>query len=79
MEQVFGGSTAYIRCGGSIPIVNLFKQKLGIATVLPGFGLPDDQIHAPNEKLSISNYMRGIASMIQYYEGLSVSNAVSLA
>lgn len=69
MENVFGGSTAYIRCGGSIPIVNLFKQNLGIlCTVLPGFGLPDDQIHAPNEKFSISNYIRGIASLIQYYE-----------
>jgi acetylornithine deacetylase/succinyl-diaminopimelate desuccinylase-like protein len=76
MENVFGGSTAYIRCGGSIPIVNLFKQKLGIPTVLPGFGLPDDQIHAPNEKLSITNYIRGIASMIQYYELLHVPTQV---
>ena len=78
MEEVFGGSTAYIRCGGSIPIVNLFKQKLGIPAVLLGFGLPDDQIHAPNEKLSISNYMRGIASMVQYYEGLRVHLPVAL-
>jgi acetylornithine deacetylase/succinyl-diaminopimelate desuccinylase-like protein len=70
LENVFGGSTAYIRCGGSIPIVNLFKQKLGIPAVLPGFGLPDDQIHAPNEKLSISNYLRGITCMLQYYEAL---------
>jgi acetylornithine deacetylase/succinyl-diaminopimelate desuccinylase-like protein len=73
METVFGAPTAYIRCGGSIPIVNLFKEKLGIPSVLTGFGLPDDQIHAPNEKLSISNYMRGIASMIQYYESLKVA------
>jgi acetylornithine deacetylase/succinyl-diaminopimelate desuccinylase-like protein len=72
MEGVFGGSTAYVRCGGSIPIVNLFKEKLGIPSVLAGFGLPDDQIHAPNEKLSISNYIRGIDSMIQYYELLAV-------
>jgi acetylornithine deacetylase/succinyl-diaminopimelate desuccinylase-like protein len=71
MQGVFGESTAHIRCGGSIPIVNLFKQKLGINAVLAGFGLPDDQIHAPNEKLSISNYLRGIASLVQYYELLT--------
>jgi acetylornithine deacetylase/succinyl-diaminopimelate desuccinylase-like protein len=74
MESFFGGTTAYVRCGGSIPIVNLFKQKLGIPTVLAGFGLPDDQIHGPNEKLSISNYIRGISSMIKYYEMLNIQS-----
>lgn len=67
METVFGRRTAYIRCGGSIPIVGLFEKKLGIPSVLCGFGLPDDQIHAPNEKLCISNYLRGIDSLVQYY------------
>jgi acetylornithine deacetylase/succinyl-diaminopimelate desuccinylase-like protein len=79
METVFGNTTVYIRCGGSIPIVNLFNHKLGISTVMPGFGLPDDQIHAPNEKLSISNYIQGIASMVQYYEDLRISPPVSLS
>jgi len=73
LEAAFGGSTAYVRCGGSIPIVSLFEQKLGIPSVLLGFGLPDDQIHAPNEKLLISNYLRGIACMIQYYELLRIN------
>ncbi len=68
MESVFGNATTHIRCGGSIPIVNLLSRRLGIAAVLAGFGLPDDQIHAPNEKLSISNYLLGIACMVQYYE-----------
>jgi acetylornithine deacetylase/succinyl-diaminopimelate desuccinylase-like protein len=77
MDRVFGGSTVYIRCGGSIPIVNLFKQKLGVPAVLPGFGLPDDQIHAPNEKLCIANYIRGISSMIEYYELLATSTNVA--
>ena len=70
LESAFGGSTAFIRCGGSIPIVSLFEQKLGVPSVLVGFGLPDDQIHAPNQKLFISNYLNGIACMIQYYTGL---------
>jgi acetylornithine deacetylase/succinyl-diaminopimelate desuccinylase-like protein len=73
MEAVFGGQTAYIRCGRSIPIVSLFQDKLGVPAVLPGFGLPDDQIHAPNEKLFIYNYVQGIASMIQYYDLLHIS------
>ncbi len=68
LEQVFGQPTAFIRCGGSIPIVNLLEQKLKVTSVLIGFGLPDDQIHGPNEKLLISNYLRGIDSIVQYYD-----------
>jgi acetylornithine deacetylase/succinyl-diaminopimelate desuccinylase-like protein len=77
MERVFGRPAAYIRCGGSIPIVSLFERKLGIPSVLMGFGLPDDQIHAPNEKLFIPNYLRGIASIQEYYQVLSTSSFVS--
>jgi acetylornithine deacetylase/succinyl-diaminopimelate desuccinylase-like protein len=76
MEQIFGRPATYIRCGGSIPIVGLFQEQLGISSVLLGFGLPDDQIHAPNEKLSISNYLRGIASLVQYFDRLHVSEPV---
>lgn len=78
MESVFGASTAYIRCGGSIPIVGLFEKSLGIPSVLPGFGLPDDRIHAPNEKLSVSNYLRGIASLIRYYDLIGSEASVGI-
>jgi acetylornithine deacetylase/succinyl-diaminopimelate desuccinylase-like protein len=71
MERVFNRKTAYIRCGGSIPIVDLFEKQLHIPCVLLGFGLPDDHIHGPNEKLHIANYLRGIASMVQYYRCFS--------
>jgi acetylornithine deacetylase/succinyl-diaminopimelate desuccinylase-like protein len=76
MEDVFGVPTAFIRCGGSIPIVSLFEQELGSPSVLPGFGLPDDRIHAPNEKLSISNYLRGVESIIGYFERVGKSSPV---
>lgn len=76
MQSAFGGTTAFIRCGGSIPIVGLFEHKLRISSVLMGFGLPDDQIHAPNEKLLISNYLRGIVCMIQYYDALRANPIV---
>jgi acetylornithine deacetylase/succinyl-diaminopimelate desuccinylase-like protein len=71
MKHVFGRDTVYVRCGGSIPIVGLFQQSLGIPSVLMGFGLPDDNIHAPNEKLSLANYSRGIDSVIEYLNLLS--------
>ena len=68
MEKVFGNKTVYVRCGGSIPIVGLFAEKLGIPSVMMGFGLPDDNIHAPNEKMSVRNYELGIESMIGYFD-----------
>jgi acetylornithine deacetylase/succinyl-diaminopimelate desuccinylase-like protein len=68
MELVFGNKTVYVRCGGSIPIVGLFQEKLGIPGVMMGFGLPDDNIHAPNEKLSVRNYERGIESVMRYFD-----------
>ncbi len=68
MKKVFGHETVYVRCGGSIPIVGLFKEALGIPSVLAGFGLPDDNIHAPNEKMSISNIERGIDAMVEYFK-----------
>jgi acetylornithine deacetylase/succinyl-diaminopimelate desuccinylase-like protein len=70
MQKVFGRTTVYVRCGGSIPIVGLFERALGMPSVLMGFGLPDDNIHAPNEKISIENYQRGIDSMVGYFDAL---------
>jgi acetylornithine deacetylase/succinyl-diaminopimelate desuccinylase-like protein len=70
MHQVFERETVYVRCGGSIPIVGLFEKSLGIPSVLMGFGLPDDNIHAPNEKLSVSNYSLGIDAVSEYFQRL---------
>jgi acetylornithine deacetylase/succinyl-diaminopimelate desuccinylase-like protein len=68
MRQVFGKETVYIRSGGSIPIVGLFDQYLGIPSVMMGFGLPDDNLHAPNEKFHLPNFFRGIESVARYLE-----------
>ncbi len=67
MEKVFQKETVYVRCGGSIPIVGLFQEALGIPSVMMGFGLPDDNIHAPNEKMSIENYRRGIDAVAEFF------------
>ena len=68
MTEVFGNETVYIRSGGSIPIVGLFQQHVGIPSVMMGFGLPDDNIHAPNEKMHLPNFFRGIESVARYLE-----------
>jgi acetylornithine deacetylase/succinyl-diaminopimelate desuccinylase-like protein len=68
MQAVFGNETVYIRSGGSIPIVGLFDKYLGIPSVLMGFGLPDDNLHAPNEKLHLPNFYRGIEAVARYLE-----------
>ena len=70
MQQVFGKETVFIRSGGSIPIVGDFERHLKIPTVMMGFGLPDDNLHAPNEKFHIANFHRGIESIILFFEEL---------
>jgi acetylornithine deacetylase/succinyl-diaminopimelate desuccinylase-like protein len=68
MSGVFGKQTVYIRSGGSIPIVGLFEKHLGIPSVMMGFGLPDDNLHAPNEKLHLPNFYRGIEAVARFLE-----------
>jgi len=70
MKQSFGKETVYIRSGGSIPIVGVFLDALGIPSVMMGFGLPDDNLHAPNEKFHLPNYYRGIEAVAKYLEML---------
>jgi len=59
--EVFGKPAVYTRMGGSIPIVSLFMERLHAPAVLMGFGLPDDNLHAPNEKFHIPNFHRVIS------------------
>jgi len=68
LGQAFGKETVYIRSGGSIPIVGLFDQYLGMPSVLMGFGLPDDNLHAPNEKFHLPNFYQGIEAVAAYLE-----------
>jgi acetylornithine deacetylase/succinyl-diaminopimelate desuccinylase-like protein len=68
MTAVFGNKTVYVRSGGSIPIVGEFDKHLGIPSVMMGFGLPDDNLHAPNEKLFLPNFFRGIEAVGKYLE-----------
>jgi len=71
MHQVFGKETVFIRGGGSIPIVGDFERELKIPTIMMGFGLPDDNLHAPNEKFHLANFYRGIESIVRFLSGLA--------
>ncbi|MGO9515518.1 MAG: dipeptidase [Candidatus Korobacteraceae bacterium] len=70
MHEVFGKDTVYIRSGGSIPIVTQFDKDLKIPSIMMGMGLPDDNLHAPNEKFHIPNFYRGIESIIRFFQKL---------
>jgi acetylornithine deacetylase/succinyl-diaminopimelate desuccinylase-like protein len=66
--EVWGKETVFIRSGGSIPIVGDFARHLGLPSVMMGFGLPDDGLHAPNEKFNLRNFELGIESLIRFLE-----------
>ena len=68
MHEVFNKDTVYIRSGGSIPIVTQFDDDLKIPSIMMGMGLPDDNLHAPNEKFHIPNFYRGIESIIRFFQ-----------
>jgi acetylornithine deacetylase/succinyl-diaminopimelate desuccinylase-like protein len=74
-RQAFGSTPVYLRSGGTIPIVRTFQDLLGISTVLMGFALPDDRIHAPNEKFHLPNFYRGIETCILFYQRLVRNSA----
>jgi len=66
MEQSFGRRTVYQRSGGSIPVVGLMQEQAGVPSVMMGFGLPDDNLHAPNEKFHLPNFYAGIETVGRY-------------
>jgi acetylornithine deacetylase/succinyl-diaminopimelate desuccinylase-like protein len=68
MHEIFKKNTVYIRSGGSIPIVTQFDKDLKIPSIMMGMGLPDDNLHAPNEKFHIPNFHRGIESIIRFFQ-----------
>ncbi len=68
MEKSFGKVPLPAKAGGSIPIVALFEQTLGLKTILMGFGLNTDQIHSPNEHYGLFNFYKGIETIPYFYE-----------
>ncbi len=68
METTFGKAPIPTRGGGSIPIVALFEEVLGVKTVMMGFGLDSDNLHSPNEHYGLFNFYKGIETIPYFYE-----------
>ena len=67
IERGFGATPVFLRGGGTLPIVADFLRVLEVPVVLMGFGLPDDNLHSPNEKFKLDNFYRGIDSAIHFF------------
>jgi len=67
-EKVYKKTPVPMRSGGSIPIISTFEDKLGIKSVLMGFGLESDAIHSPNENYPINNFYNGIETITWFYQ-----------
>jgi acetylornithine deacetylase/succinyl-diaminopimelate desuccinylase-like protein len=70
LKETFGREPVFIREGGSIPIAALFYEILNVPVVLMGFGLPDDNLHSPNEKYSLSQFFKGIRTVASFLQKL---------
>lgn len=68
MEEGFGKRPVPTRGGGSIPIVALFEQELGLKSILLGFGLDSDALHSPNEHYGVFNFYQGIKTIPLFYQ-----------
>lgn len=65
--QAYGKKAVFTRMGGSIPVVETFSQLLHVPVVLMGFGLNDENFHAPNEHFSLENFAKGMTTLAYYY------------
>ena len=74
IERGFGKPPVFNREGGSIPVVSTFQEELGLPSVLFGVGLPDENAHAPNEKLDLANFHNGIIASAFLYEEIASLN-----
>lgn len=73
-QEAWGKRPIPTRDGGSIPIVALFKEELGLDTLLMGFGLDSDAIHSPNEHYGVANYIKGIETITLFYKHFALLN-----
>jgi len=70
METMWGQRPVFKREGGTVPVVAMFQQYLGVEAVNVGFALPDDNMHSPNEKLHLPTWRRGIETLIHFFYNL---------
>jgi acetylornithine deacetylase/succinyl-diaminopimelate desuccinylase-like protein len=71
LEKGFGKRAVFIREGGSIPFVTQMYDTFKVPCLLLGFGLPDENAHAPDEHIALENYFGGIKAVADFYQGLA--------
>lgn len=71
LEKGFGKKAVFIREGGSIPFVTQMYDTFKVPCVLIGFGLPDENAHAPDEHIALENYFGGIKAIAHFYADLA--------
>ena len=71
LEKGFGKRAVFIREGGSIPFVTQMYDTFKVPCMLLGFGLPDENAHAPDEHIALENYFGGIKAVANFYQGLA--------
>jgi acetylornithine deacetylase/succinyl-diaminopimelate desuccinylase-like protein len=71
LAETFGKRPLQVREGGSIPVVDTFSSVLRAPVLLMGFGLPDDRLHSPNEKISISQFYDGIRCTVRLLDRMA--------
>ena len=74
VESVFGVKPVFMRSGGTVPVVGMLSDMLGIETVMLGFALNDDGIHGPNEKLHLETFHNGVESYARFFNNLGKSS-----
>ncbi len=67
LQKTYGKEPVPLRSGGTIPIIPLFEEVLKAKSILMGFGLDSDAIHAPNEHYSLASFYRGIETIPYFY------------
>ena len=70
----FGAEPVLVREGGSVPVTVDFQEALNPMLMLTGFGLPDDALHSPNEKMDLEQYHRGTEMVLHLMEELGAGD-----
>ncbi len=70
LETVWGTRPLFRRVGGTIPVVGMVQRILGVESVLTGFGLPEDNVHSPNERIHLPTWEKGIEALIHFFYNL---------
>jgi acetylornithine deacetylase/succinyl-diaminopimelate desuccinylase-like protein len=78
LHATFGKPPLFKLEGGSVPVVSMVQDKLGVDSILLGFGLPDDNLHSPNEKLHLPNLYRGVEAYIRFFDEFAGTSLGSL-